>query len=264
MHPFDEALQLTSKDNIFYGQTYPKYTNMVGPFGGLTAATLLKALLEHPKRQGDPISLTVNFAAAVKDGGFEIKPKLIRTNRSTQHWFVTLTQANEIVTTATAVFATRRDSWGATDLSFPALPTETEPLPSGMFPSWTQYYDFGFAGGVAQLFSAESTTSETLQTIRDNPPRPLDILSLTAICDVFFPRIFMRIGQFVPVGTVAFTVYFHADAATLAAHGNGEVIGHARAHRFHNSYFDQSAEIWTLDGELIATTTQIVYFKVAS
>ena len=81
------------------------------------------------------------------------------------------------------------------------------------------------------------------------------------MCDVFFPRIFMRLGQIVPIGTVAFTVYYHADSAALAAHGDAEVIGQARGNRFHNSYFDQSAEIWTSAGDLLATTTQIVYFK---
>jgi len=89
-HPFDKALQLAGELDNYRGHTSPAYANMVGPLGGITAAVMVKALLNHPNRQGDPITITVNFAAPVKDGAFEIETNLIRTNRSTQHWIVTL------------------------------------------------------------------------------------------------------------------------------------------------------------------------------
>ena len=38
---------------------------MVGPYGGITAATVLNAVLQHPALLGEPVSLTVNFCAAV-------------------------------------------------------------------------------------------------------------------------------------------------------------------------------------------------------
>ena len=136
-----------------------------------------------------------------------------------------------------------------------------EPIANEMLPLWTQNYEFHMAGGTAAFFSSKTKSSETLQMIRDNPPRPLDFASLTAICDVFFPRVFFRLGQFVPAGTVSFTVYYHTDSAVLAALGDTAVIGHAHAHKFHNNYFDQMAAIWSLDGDLLATTTQIVYYK---
>ena len=261
-HPFDQAIHLTGAADNYRGHTSPAYANMVGPFGGITAAVLLKALLDHPQRQGEPVTITVNFAAPIQDGAFGIETKLIRTNRSTQHWFVSLSQNDAVAATGPAVFATRRETWGVTDLQHPTLPDNMELIASEMLPPWTKNYEFHMVGGTATFFATDSTSSETLQTIRDNPPRPLDFASLTAICDVFFPRIFFRLGQFVPVGTVSVTVYFHTDATALAALGDAEVIGHARAHKFHSSYFDQSAEIWTRDGDLLATTTQIVYFKV--
>ena len=63
VHPLDEALQLSaSADSVgqYQGQTHAGYWNMVGPFGGTTAATLLQAVMQHPQRLGDPLSLTVN------------------------------------------------------------------------------------------------------------------------------------------------------------------------------------------------------------
>ena len=65
---------------------------MVGPFGGATAAVLLNAVLKHDKRLGDPVSITVNFAGPIEDGPFTIAAKPTRTNRSTQHWSMTLFQ----------------------------------------------------------------------------------------------------------------------------------------------------------------------------
>ena len=59
---------------------------MVGPFGGITAAVLLRAIESHPDRLGEPVALTVNFAAPIVDGEFEISRRAPRTNRTNQHW----------------------------------------------------------------------------------------------------------------------------------------------------------------------------------
>lgn len=264
-HPFDNALQLSGGDNLYCGQTSPAYANMRGPFGGITAAALLKAAVIHPECQGEPLSLTVNYAAPVQDGEFTLRTQLIRTNRSTQHWFITLTQGESVAATATAVFAKRRDTWGAIERPFPTIsPMEAcDPLPKGMLPPWTTQYELRLQGGTTGLFSEQGDrgNSESVQWIQDKPPRPLDFLSLAAMCDVFYPRVFVRRGEFVPVGTVSFTVYFHVDVPTLAAYGDAALIGAARGNRFGNNYFDQSAEMWTATGDLVATTHQIVYFK---
>ncbi|MEM7113600.1 MAG: thioesterase family protein [Chloroflexota bacterium] len=263
-HPFDLALQLKGDANRYHGQTSAAYANVRGPFGGITAAVLLKALLDHPERQGDPLTITINYAAPTQDGPFVIETQLMRTNRSTQHWFATLEQGGGTVATATAVFAIRRDSWGDTERPFPTIPPADQctPLPNSLTPPWTKMYEFHSPGGIATMFgAADNSSSSTVQWIRDEPPRPLDFLSLTAMCDVFFPRLFVRLGRPTPIGTVAFTIYFHTDAAALTALTTQSVIGEARSNRFSKGYFDQAGEIWTPDGELLATTHQIVYFK---
>ncbi|MFT5195871.1 MAG: hypothetical protein ACI85U_002895 [Candidatus Promineifilaceae bacterium] len=130
-----------------------------------------------------------------------------------------------------------------------------------MMPPWAKNYQFRMMSEMADLIMADQPKAETLQSIQDDPPRPLDYLSLTAMADVFPPRVMIRRAKFVPMGTVAFTVYFHVNSATLAAHGDGELIGHAQANRYYNQYADQSAELWTPAGDLLVTSTQIVYFK---
>src|SRR5687767_6659654 len=97
-HSFDQALRLESvggdSSGTWRGHTSPDYWNMVGPFGGTTAATALRAILLHPSLLGEPIALTVNYAAALAEGSFTVIAKPVRTNRSTQHWAVELSQAD--------------------------------------------------------------------------------------------------------------------------------------------------------------------------
>jgi len=86
MHPFDTATLLeTQPDGSFRGHTSPAYANMVGPFGGATAACLLQAPMQHPARLGEPVALAVNFASALADDEFSIVARALRTNRSAQH-----------------------------------------------------------------------------------------------------------------------------------------------------------------------------------
>ena len=56
-HLFDDATKVTAGDSCWQGKTSPDYWAFVGPFGGCTAATILRALIEHPQRAGDPLAM---------------------------------------------------------------------------------------------------------------------------------------------------------------------------------------------------------------
>jgi hypothetical protein len=263
-HPFDIAMRLTGESGNYHGYTSERYANMVGPFGGVIAATILRAAMDHPERQGEPLALTVNYAAPLADGGFEIKARPARTNRSTQHWIIELFQHDQTIITGTAIFAIRRKTWSSTEVQFPSVPSakEVDRLEASR-PTFVENYDIRIikGGSLSQPQTEDAADSVSIQWIRDEPRRPIDFLSLAAICDVFSPRIFVRRKQFVPVGTVSLTVYFHVDSAALIEHGDKEVLGHARALQFYDGFFDQTAEVWTPEGRLLATTSQIVYYK---
>ena len=266
LHALDQAVALSrNPDGSLAGRTHPAYANMVGPFGGLTAATMLNAALTHPGRLGDPVALTVNYAGPIADGPFRIDAIPVRTNRSTQHWSITLSQGEEVATTASAVFAVRRDTWSSTEAGFPEVPP-ADALPRTVrteATAWTRNYDMRFVRGVVFDTSrpAEELDSQSVLWIRDDPPRALDFVSLAAICDSFFPRIMVRRPYPVPAGTVSITTYFHADAPLLAAQGDRPLLGCARATHFGRGYHDQSSEIWSGDGALLATSHQVVYYK---
>lgn len=265
-HPFDAAIALApAGEGLYTGATHPAWANMVGPFGGITAATLLNAVCLDPRRLGEPASLTVNYAGPVAEGEFLVDAQAARTNRSTQYWTISLRQGGAVAATASALFALRRDTWSDTEAVFPQVPAAgacaRSESPRGV--QWTKRYEMRFAAGGWPDFSnpADQPDSLTSLWVRDDPPRALDALSLASLCDVFYPRIFRRRQRVTPAGTVSMTIYFHAVAAALAAHGERPVLGQARAQRFAQGFFDQSAQLWGGPGQLFASSHQLVYYK---
>ena len=126
-HEFDAAVALQPQaDGTFLGRTSAAYGNMVGPFGGVTAAQALNAVLQHPQRLGDPVSLTVNFAAALADGPFTVIARPARTNRSTQHWVIEIQQQGQAVLTGTVFFGLRRETWSADEHTMPKVPAPSD------------------------------------------------------------------------------------------------------------------------------------------
>lgn len=258
LHPFDDAMHLDALgDGRYRGRTTEAYRNMVGPYGGITAAVMLQALLQRSERLGDPVALTVNFAGPVRDGEFVIATREIRTSRSTQHWFAEMVQGSdpEVSTTATAVFGTRRETWRHTEASPPSLPSRESLVAARKSTSapWSERYDRrtinDLDAGVARSW------------VVDVPPRPLDFPSLASLCDAFRPWLFVRRPQPTPIGTVTLNVYFHAAADELAAIGAAPLKVVARSNVIHRGFFDQEAQVWSPDGALIATTQQVVWFK---
>ena len=274
-HPFDEAMVLAPQaDGTAVGHTTPAYWNMIGPFGGITAAAALNAVMQHPQRLGEPISLTVNYAGAMAAGAFTAHARPARTNRSTQHWIVELSQTDaagqsQVTTTATVVTAARRTTWSASDAPMPAAPPPDQVARAIQPPAvveWLKRYELRpLIGPIPDRWEGQAHDGEhgslSRLWLRDNPPRPLDFCALAALADVFFPRVWLRRATRVPAGTVSMTVYFHADGPLLAASGDGYLLAEARAQAFRNGFFDQAGLLWNAQGMLLCSTHQIVYYK---
>src|SRR3954463_4051327 len=148
-HPFDDVTRVTAGDSSWQGHTSDDYWAFVGPFGGATAATILRALIEHPERAGDPLALTVNYCAPIAKGPFDLDVRLDKANRSSQHRSHELSQGGgEGAPLARVVFAERRPSWEHRVAKFPDAPAfeKTRPFPR-LSASWANQYDFRFVEG---------------------------------------------------------------------------------------------------------------------
>jgi len=280
LHIFDQAIALQPlTDGQWSGHTHAGWWNMVGPFGGVTAAAVVRAISMHPQCLGDPAALTVNYVAAVTQGPFTVHLQVARTNRSSQHWQVEMTQlqsdgSSAKVMTGTAMTAIRRNTYGAVEAQFPHVPAaqSLRPWTPPISMEWFNRYDIRvvqgampeFAGSgpaIAEAVSDQQPASLTRQWVRYQPARALDYAALAAMADVFYPRVWLHSGQRLPAGTVSMTVYFHANAADLADAGDGYVLCEARAQAFRNGHSDQTAQLWSAQGTMLATTHQLVYYK---
>jgi acyl-CoA thioesterase len=265
-HLFDDATRVVAGDSRWQGRTSPDYWAFVGPFGGCTAATILRALIEHPQRAGDPLAITVNYCAPIAEGEFDLDVRLVKANRSSQHWSVELSQGGaDVATLATAVFAERRPSWSHQVAPMPdAKPfASVAPYPKVAAP-WVKQYDFRFIDGDPDFYAAGKAAPYSAYSklwIGDRMPRKIDMLSLVAMSDAFFARIFHARRELVPFGTVTLTTYFHTSAEDLAGEDITHVLAAADAKVFNRSYHDQAGELWSPSGKLVATTTQMGYFK---
>ncbi len=267
MHLFDQAIALSfEKPNFFEGATNPAWGNFIGPFGGITAAVLLNAVMQHKDLLGEPIAQTINYCTAVADGPFTIQALPVRTNRSTQHWMLTMTQNEQVVMSGTVVTAARRTTWSAQDVTMPATePPTSYPLSKRAGPMrWLERYEMRSIVGSVPIQLDESERDSLSQFwVKDSDPRPVDLPSLAAFCDVFFPRLLLRRAKLVPFGTVSMTSYFHTDSAQLAqcAGADKYLLAVAKAQAYRNGFFDQTAQVWSESGLLLASTHQVVYYK---
>ena len=269
-HPFDRALVMTPAGaNQFATRASKEYWNMVGPYGGITAAQMAQAVLQHPDRLGELVAITVNFAGAVGEGEVVIEAIPARTNRSTQHWIVTMREKDaagawNTTTTATAMTALARTTWSNDECAMPEAPLwkTVDRYTTDFRVEWLSRYSVRpLVGSYPAEWNGATSPSLTRMWVGDEPPRPLDVPALTALCDVFFPRIWLRRALRVPIGTVSFTVYFHASAQALAQVGNQPVLAQAQGQAFRDGFFDQTAQIWSPAGTLLATSHQLVYYK---
>lgn len=266
-HPLDAAANLEAiGEGLFRGATSPAYWNMAGPFGGATAAIMLKAVLEHPQRRGRPIAQTVNFCAAIAEGGFEVSVRLVRDGRSTQHWQVEMLQGGAVVTTSSAVTGAERDTWAHQTVGPPKVVAaeQTPVLDTTDRGGWRARYEFRYALGEPfnTAASAEAPGSGLAHAwVRDEPPRPLDYVALAAISDTTVVKIAQVRGDVPPVATVSLSTYFMADAVALQRQDHRSILCVSDVRAFKHGFNDQSAELWSDDGQLLAVSHQVVWFK---
>ena len=264
-HPFDTAIALTAETpNRLHGHTSQEYWNVISPYGGITAAVMMQAMLDHPERRGSPLSFTLNYIAPIAAGDYTIETELVRANRSSQHWAIRLVQEQRVLAQAIAICALRRETWSHVEAARPDVPPayQCPPAPPRKATGFLQRYEFRLVRGKP---FAENADSLSYVWVSDVPPRPLDFASLTALCDSFLPRIFLLRPDFVPIGTVSINIYFHAGEEALARHGAAPLLAVAQAQAFSDGHFDHQGQLWgggdTGEDTLLATTQQLVWYK---
>ncbi len=260
---FDRSLAMEQiAVDRFRGETDRNYWNMIGPFGGWIAAALLKAAAEPNHGVFEPLSATVDYMRGLPQGGVEITRECVREGRNTRFYDVRMAQSDgPICAKASIILSTRRPTLKFADAVMPDCPgfEDIEPMDvRNMRVEWANRYEIRTVSGA---FGEENDNATSAMWIRDAEHRRLDHLSMIALCDAPFPRLFYVTGGFSPISTITMTTYFHAGADELAAIGSAPVFVEARSERGNGGFFDQHSRVFARSGACLATSHQMVWYE---
>lgn len=271
MHPLDASLQLDPISPAPHGaaaafvcRASDRYRNAIGPFGGWIAALLLRGVLAVPEARGVPLALDALFMGAMDDGLLEVRVFPVRQNRSVGFWRSEVWQKGRICAQAQVTLTIERSSIVLQDAKFPqvASPREVPIYDNPRTPvAWVGQYEFRAVSGL--LFS-QAPSMDARLWIRDAHPRPLDALSLTAMCDTPFPSPWIRLSGQVPVSTVTYSVYYRANAEDYASAADNFCLIDTRASLSRAGYVDQFSTVWSESGRLLAQTQQMLWMADAA
>ena len=266
MHAFDASLDLRPAPAAAPGAvatfacpTSDRYRNAIGPFGGWIAALLLKSVLRSPAVRGEPLALDALFMGAMDESELEVRVYALRQNRSVGFWRSEVWQGARICAHAQVTLSSVRECVALQDARFPQVPAPAAvavydnprtPVP------WIDQYVFKPVSGL--LFSGADSMDARLW-LRDAEPRPLDAVSLAAICDTPFPSPWIRLSAQVPVSTVTYSVYFRATDADWAEAATGFCLLDTKASLARAGYVDQFTTVWSERGRVLAQTQQMLW-----
>ena len=258
-----ETALIALEDGHYTVESSDVYRNPTGmAFGGWVAAIAARAVEMHPECRGALVSQQIIFMTGVGPGEVKLSVTLLRAGASTQFWRVELSQNGAPTNAADIVTSTRRP----TDIDYQVeMPTAKSPeesisLPSvnPMAPQWVSHYDQRIAKGMP---FAINDSPEAIVWIKEADGRPVDRVSLLSILDTPMPRTFFVTEQFRPGSTVSMASYIYASEEDMAAAGSDYMLLRVTGATVRNSATDGRVEIWTKSGILLATSSQIGFFR---
>jgi len=259
MHPLDEATTLTRLDtDRFQAVLSEKYWGYTAAHGGYLAAVLLRAMCE---RSGDPVrhprSLTIHFIKGPERGEAEVQTEVLRTGGRITSITARLLQGGETTTFAIAAFGAAFDAPSFQQLPMPEAPavdslTRMPPSKVEIDHRFEHRQCFGgapFTGCGRALIGGYS---------RLEAPRPIDAMTLTLLCDAWWPALFTTLSDKKQAGacpTVDLTIHFRAELP-LTGDPSDFVLVQIQTDALAHGYLDESCRIWSKDGLLLAQTVQ--------
>ena len=262
MSVFDQSLALTAAGpGRWQGVASPRYKAVIGDFGGWTVALLLKAVLDAPEAVGSPVSITVNFIAALPPGAdFVITVTRLGATRSLAHWRCDLHLAGTqtFVATAIVIMASRRDSDARTEAAMPQVPPP-ETL-EAFFPPFAKQPPLESRSPMPPP-PFNKLDTRTLSWERDASGRAIDALTLALLSDLGAPRVYLVSPGPRPSATLTLSVTFLAGPAELAACGDDFILADMVATRIEQSTCGSRKDMWSRGGTLLATSEQLCWFR---
>jgi acyl-CoA thioesterase len=256
MGDFERDTAVTPRgDGVFECGIGPDWWVIAGPNGGYIGAIIVRALAADPELDSRPLrSITIHYLGRPEAGPAEIHVEADRHGRSVSFTRGRFVQAGRTLANAAAVFADDRDGVELDTTEPPRVPPpgQAEQLPDspGGMP-FARQLDYRPAIG-GRLFSA-GDHALTGGWMRFRDERPLDAAALVALCDSWFPAVFAVVQDPVPVPTLELTVHFRAPLPRP----HDWTLGRYSTRLARDGFLEESAEIYSREGELLAESRQL-------
>jgi hypothetical protein len=265
-HALDQSIQIEQiAPGHFTGPPPKQYWNLVGPYGGISAAIAVNAAMQMKEAIGEPLAITINFTSPLLDAPYDLIMQNVRTGRTTQHWSFHMDQQKEDGSTVRVLqgmvtMGVRRDVWAKQTLEAPVperSPEQSHKRSERHGIEWFNRYELRFTNNPMK---SANPSEPTMTWVRDYPERTLDYPALAAICDSFFPAIFAERQSTMPIATVTMNTYFHTSAEEMTSIGSQYLLASSRSHVYHDGFFDAEGKMWAGD-RLIATSQQVMWYR---
>jgi acyl-CoA thioesterase len=243
----------------FVGQVSPDFWVQAGPNGGyLSAIALRGAMAMVAESARVPRSLHVRFLAPPKAAEIELRAEVIRKGRSMTTVGVRMQQDGRDFLLASACFSEPYSALAFQDCVMPQARPLSESTPIDKRIELNHRYDLWHAIGGELRQSERALTGGY---IRFADPRPIDALSLAAFWDAWPPAVFARKLEHRFRGaapTVEVSLYFRRQLPLPSSTPTDYALLQVESTMAQDGFVDESAEIWSHDGLLLAQSRQLV------
>jgi acyl-CoA thioesterase len=268
---FEDSLHLErTGDSHWSIKTSPVYWNLIGPFGGWIVAAGLHAIQSDDRAKGTVVEAHTRFMAACKPGLLDIHVQCISQGRSLGFWRATLSQdderGNRTCAEISVLLATDRETIDLTPHQMPAV-VQPEHLQNTRMTNaavrWLGQFHFRYLSGLPFTQDPLDADRDKLRSIvwaTHAREGPLTWLQLAALADAPVPRVYLQQEKPSPISTVSMTLYFHVTEQELARTKSPWVLLEIDGHTARRGYFDHHARLWSQEGHLLCSSTQLAWF----
>jgi acyl-CoA thioesterase len=257
--PFDAAVAIETRGAGRYGGVVDDgFDGPAAPNGGVLAAMMLRAAqAELGPGAPSPRSIAAHYLEAPAHGPVEIEVEVLRRGKRVAVADVRMLQEGTLACQATVVASAGRVQEAGPRGRPPAAPPADSVEP----------YDMSAVRGAPRIFSrvelrptfgpalfsrGEQALTGGWMSLRGDDA-PLDAARLCALTDLWWPAVFGTTDAPVYVPTLQLTVYLRATESERSA----PVLGRFESRHAAEGHVEESAELWSADGELLAESTQL-------
>jgi acyl-CoA thioesterase len=255
----DEDIALRpAGDGRFEGEVRGGWWTPRGPLGGYVMALMLRALeqtVADPERM--PRSVTMHFLRPPAAGPVAVEARVERAGRTLTSVSGRLLQEGTLMGLALGAFSTPWESPLLDDAPMPPVDppqgrvSEPRGIPSAMPPPFVERMVFQRRFGEPLFSGAEHAVVGGWLGLREE--RPVDAAAVTMLADAWFPAPWPRLKGLAAAPTIELTLHYRAPLPIP----DGLLLGRFETRLVRDGFFEESGELWSADGTLVAQSRQL-------